>query len=125
MMTAIVVAGFGALGALARWGASKLVTTSASGLPWATLLVNGVGSLLLGLLTGWCLASSSLDERWRIALATGFLGSFTTFSTFSVETIQLVDGGRWGLAFANVLLQLVVGLSAAAIGFFLAKNAFS
>ncbi len=125
MLTGFFVAIFGALGALARWGVSKIVGTSGTGLPWATLWVNGLGSLLLGLLTGWCLASADLDERWRLALATGFLGSFTTFSTFSVETIQLVEGGRWGLATANVMLQLAVGLTAAATGFFLAKSAFS
>jgi CrcB protein len=89
------------------------------------LVVNGVGSLLLGLLTGWVLATDGLDERWRLALATGFLGSFTTFSTFSVETFQLAESGRWGLAASNVGLQLAVGLSAAAAGFLIARSALA
>ena len=121
MLNAASVALFGALGALARYGCSRLLPSTAGGIPWSTLLVNGVGSFLLGLLTGMCLHSDALDERWRLALATGFLGSFTTFSTFSVETVQLADSGRLGLAAANTGLQFVVGLSAAAIGYALTR----
>jgi CrcB protein len=122
MLNAALVALFGALGALGRLGCSKLLPSAAGGIPWATLLVNGLGSLLLGLLTGWCLSTDALDERWRIALATGFLGSFTTFSTFSVETVQLANSGRYGLAAANTGLHFVVGLSAAAVGFALTRS---
>ena len=122
MLNAAFVALFGALGALARFACSKWLPTSAGTLPWATLLVNGLGSFLLGLLTGWCLSTNALDERWRIALATGFLGSFTTFSTFSIETVQLADSGRYGLAAANTGLHFVVGLSAAAVGFALTRS---
>ena len=125
MLNALCVAVFGALGALARWGTGRLVGGTDGGIPWATLMVNGVGSLALGALTGWCLSTNSLDERWRLALATGFLGSFTTFSTFSVETVQLADSGRWDLATANAGLHFVVGLGAAALGFFLAKSSLA
>ena len=93
MLNAAFVALFGALGALARFACSKWLPTSAGTLPWATLLVNGLGSFLLGLLTGWCLSTNALDERWRIALATGFLGSFTTFSTFSTGVFSIFRSG--------------------------------
>jgi CrcB protein len=126
MLNGLAVAVFGALGALARWGVNAWVQPATNGgLPWGTLVVNGVGSLGLGLLTGWCLGLEGLDPRWRLALGTGLLGSFTTFSTFSVETIQLAESGRWGLAATNVALQLAVGLSAAAAGFFIARNALA
>jgi CrcB protein len=125
MLNAVAVAVFGALGALARWGTSKWVQPTDAALPWGTLAVNGFGSLALGLLTGWCLSVEGLDPRWRLALGTGLLGSFTTFSTFSVETVQLAESGRWGLAATNVALQLAVGLSAAAAGFFIARNALA
>lgn len=125
MLNALAVAVFGALGALARWGTTKWVQPTQDGIPWGTLAVNGLGSLALGLLTGWCLATNTLDPRWRLALGTGLLGSFTTFSTFSVETVQLAESGRWGLAATNVGLQLAVGLSAAAIGFFIARHALA
>ncbi len=122
MLNAALVAVFGALGALARFACSKGLPSTTGTLPWATLLVNGLGSFLLGLLTGWCLSTDALDERWRIALATGFLGSFTTFSTFSVETVQLAESGRYGLAAANTGLHFVVGLGAAALGFALTRS---
>ena len=121
MLQVAFVAVFGALGALARWGTSRLLGPTEAGIPWATLAVNGIGSFALGLLTGWCLSTNALDERWRLALATGFLGSFTTFSTFSVETVQLADSGRYGLAVANTALHFIVGLGAAVIGYALTK----
>lgn len=125
MLNALAVAVFGALGALARWGTSAWVQPANGDLPWGTLAVNGLGSLALGVLTAWCLGLEGLDPRWRLALGTGLLGSFTTFSTFSVETLQLAESGHWGLAATNVALQLAVGLSAAAAGFFIARNALA
>lgn len=122
MRLALLLALFGALGALARWQIGELAQKSSQTLlPLGTITVNIAGSFLLGLL-----ASASLGElvpeTWRIPLATGFLGSFTTFSTFSVETVNLVHQGHYKVAMGNLLLQLGVGLAAAAGGIALGRS---
>lgn len=121
-MSALTVALAGALGALSRYGLGLLSLRllppggALLGLPLSTLLVNVVGSFLLGLLTGMTLVGTRIPLSWRPALTTGFLGSFTTFSTFSVETVGLAERGEWRLALLNLGLQLLVGLGAAVGG---------
>lgn len=121
-MSALTIALAGALGALSRYGlgllSQRLLPPGGAllGLPLSTLLVNVVGSFLLGLLTGMTLVGTRIPLAWRPALTTGFLGSFTTFSTFSVETVGLVERGEWRLALLNIGLQLLVGLGAAVGG---------
>jgi len=116
MLNAVAVAVFGALGALARWGTSKWVQPSDAALPWGTLAVNGLGSLALGLLTGWCLSVEGLDPRWRLALGTGLLGSFTTFSTFSNETFNMFADGAMLPALMNIATNVLLGLGAVWLG---------
>ena len=95
----------GALGAVLRYLASHL--------PWGVLLVNVVGSLIAGL------AAAGLTGDARLILLTGFCGGLTTFSTFSVETVQAVIEGRWRRATLSVALNLVLGIGAAALGYVL------
>ena len=117
MRELLSVALLGALGAAARYGIGVgLLRWGAMRIPLATLGVNLSGSLLLGLLMGAVATSDSIPAVWRVPLATGFLGSFTTFSTFSVETIRLMQEGSWRLALLNVTLHLVLGLMAAFAG---------
>lgn len=81
--------------------------------PWGTLTVNLVASLLLGFLTG---AGTSIDADVAMLLGTGFCGALSTFSTFSFETLRLLEGGARFYAFANVAVSLVGGIGAAALG---------
>jgi CrcB protein len=121
MRLALFIALAGALGALARWRISDWAQQSSpSLLPLGTMTVNIVGSFLLGVLISASLGGS-VPETWRVPLATGFLGSFTTFSTFSVETIQLIEQGQLRLAMFNLLLQLSLGLVSAAGGLALGR----
>ena len=109
------VAALGALGALSRWGLGLAVDRVAPSLfPLGTLAANALGCLLLGVVTG--LSVDHLPAGLRVPMATGFLGSFTTFSTFSVESIKLAEQGAWGLVAANVIGSVVVGLLGAGLG---------
>src|SRR3954453_5186330 len=84
----------GALGALARWGVATALPSSPGAWPWATLLVNLTGCLLRCVLLAVRLARFPGTPWLRPFLATGVLGGYTTFSTFAVETVTLVDAGR-------------------------------
>ncbi|WP_040338836.1 fluoride efflux transporter CrcB [Candidatus Blastococcus massiliensis] len=106
----------GALGALARWGVAEALPSDAGGWPWATLLVNLTGCLLLGLLLGRVVPRFP-DATWpRPFLVTGLLGGFTTFSAFALETVQLTEGGHPGAAAGYVLASVAGGIAAAALG---------
>lgn len=114
---ALFIAVMGAAGALARWGLSgQAYRWFGTGFPYGTLLVNVLGSLLLGLLMHVGLATDLVPRALRTALAVGFLGAFTTYSTFAYETLRHIEDGAWGLAAANVAANLVLGLVGVAAG---------
>ncbi len=106
----------GGLGALGRWGIAEALPHDAAGWPWATLLVNLTGCLVLGLLLGLVFARSPGSPWLRPFLGTGVLGGFTTFSALAVETVQLTDAGRPQLAAGYVVVSVVGGVGAAALG---------
>lgn len=113
----------GAAGALARYGLAGWVHDLAgAAFPWGTLAVNALGSFLLGLIVRYLEAIAATPEL-RGALAIGFLGAFTTFSTFSYETIGLLQGGDWGRAAAYAVASLFLGLAGVVAGFALAALA--
>ena len=114
LVLSLVLAG-GALGALGRYGVTQLFSHPRVDLPWAVFVVNVLGSLLGGLLLGLA-QQAAVDPAVREVLFAGFAGGFTTFSTFSVETVQLAQEGRWRTASLSVGANLVLGLGAAAIG---------
>ena len=106
----------GALGALARWGAAEALPTPPGAWPWATLLVNLTGCFLLGVLVA-VLTARSPEPAWvRPFLAVGVLGGYTTYSTFAVEVVELVDDGAVALAAGYVLLSVVGAVAAVAGG---------
>lgn len=91
-------------------------------LPYGTLTVNVVGSLLLGLIMEGSLRSTLLSPDLRFGLTVGFLGGFTTFSTFSYETVKLLEEGSLVSAGVNVLLNVTVCVAAALVGIYLARQ---
>ena len=116
-MTFLYVAIGGALGAVSRYSASQFVRQYFDGeFPIATLLVNVIGCLLLGLLAHIGQATTWFSPSVRAALGIGFLGALTTFSTFGYETLALAEQGNWRMAALNVALNLIVGLIAVFIG---------
>jgi CrcB protein len=109
----------GALGAAARWGVGRLLPASvlAGGWPSATLAVNLVGGLAMGLLAGWLsLRGGGHGQDLRLFLGVGLLGGFTTFSAFSLELMVMLERGRWGLALAYAGLSVVLAVAALALG---------
>lgn len=119
MALALVAAG-GAAGGVARLTITGLVARRLGpDFPWGTLVVNLTGAFLIGLAAGHF--SPAPDLRiWQLAVI-GFLGSYTTVSSFSLQTLSLVQAGRSGRAAANVALSILFAVAAAALGFRLAS----
>lgn len=111
-MTVVGVAFAGALGVLARYGLSSWLGSA----PWTIVAVNVAGSFLLGVLVG-----SGVSSDVRTVLGVGFLGGFTTFSTFSVDVFGLLEDGRVGRALVVVLVSVCGGVVAAGLGWSLAR----
>lgn len=119
MTTARVLLVFlgGGIGSVARYGIGTLLLERfGAAFPFGTLTVNLVGSALLGALVHVSLASAALSTDLRIALATGVLGGFTTYSAFSHETFAYLQDGAWGLGTAYVALTLIGCLLACLLG---------
>ncbi len=116
MSTLLLVSFASALGAPARYLLDRFIQSRHERvLPWGTWTVNVTGALLLGLLVGIA-REHAVSEAFVTALGAGFLGSYTTFSTFTWETVRLVEDGAYLGATLNVVLTLVVGLGAAVVG---------
>lgn len=107
----------GALGSLLRFAVAQwAIRQLPQGYPWGTTFANLLGALLFGFL--WALAEQreGFSSAWRLFLMTGFLGAFTTFSTFMFETVRLLDGARPSLGLLNIGLQNALGLACIYLG---------
>lgn len=121
-MNYLLVAAFGAAGAVSRFAIDSWVGGMHDArFPWGTFAVNIAGSFLLGVVVAQTTERIGVDPQWRIALGVGFLGAFTTFSTYTYETIKLAEDGVLGLAFAYALASLALGLLAAGAGLILGR----
>jgi len=113
----------GALGAATRYGLSGWIqSTSGSRFPWGTLAVNLLGCLLFGLILTLLEGRFMISPTLRIAVLTGFLGAFTTFSTFGFENAQLFSQGEWTFGMLNLILQPAAGLLCFLLGQSLARG---
>lgn len=127
MTQLLLVAMGGAAGAAARYGVGVLTGRwLGHGWPWATLGVNLLGGLLMGLLVGWLAHRGGADqERLRLLLGVGVLGGFTTFSAFSLEVALMVERREWTAAGLYVSASVVLSVAALFAGLMLARRAFS
>lgn len=121
-MKAILLVGFGGfLGSVLRYLIGNWVTKVqllATGLP-ATLVVNVVGCFLIGLLFGY---ASRLPKDFLLLATTGFCGGFTTFSTFSMDSLKMIQKGEFGLLLIYVGISLLVGLAATWLGYWISRQ---
>ena len=126
MKTVWLVGLGGFLGSILRYGAGGMVGRLKAGwtFPLETLLINGVGCLVLGFLAGVSEARGVFSGTTRAFLFIGLLGGFTTFSTFGYETFQLMRDGQWPAALLSTSLQVVLGIGGVWAGHVLARAAW-
>ena len=118
----ILVAVCGAIGTLLWFSATKLSVLLAGNTYTGTFLVNVTGSLLLGVFIGWSLTKSTDMNHLRHFIAIGILGGYTTFSTLTLESLQLLESGSLSKAGLNIVANVTIGLLAAYAGFLLGRT---
>lgn len=119
----LFVAMGGALGAMLRYGISSgIYAWFGRSFPYGTLVVNVAGSFAIGLLSILLVEKFNIPQEWRLALVVGVLGALTTFSTFSWDTLDLMQQGLMQRAFLNVLLNVVLCIGAAWMGVLWARS---
>ena len=112
----------GALGTLTRYGLSSFANNFFAGrFPWGTFCVNMIGCLFFGLAWSLLEERSVLPPESKLYILTGFMGAFTTFSTWSFESITLIRDGSWLMAGSNIVLQPILGIGLFILGTILAK----
>ncbi|MFT7235416.1 MAG: CrcB protein [Methylophagaceae bacterium] len=123
MQQLLAIAGGGALGAVLRFVVSSSVyRLLGRDFPYGTLVVNALGSLLMGLLYVLLVERMAVSTEWRSAILVGLLGAFTTFSTFSFETLALFNAGAPIKALVNIMVSVILCLLATWLGMTLGRQ---
>ena len=125
MQEVLYLAFAGALGALSRYGLSGFTQRiMGAGFPYGTLIVNVLGCLIIGFVMQVGLTTDVIPRTLRVVITIGFLGAFTTFSSFSWETLRLMEDGAWLAASTNILANVILCLLAVYIGSAIGKVTF-
>ena len=123
ILSGYVLVFFGAgIGGAMRHGINAAAMRLLGSFPYGTLTVNVVGSLVMGLLTGWFAAKADPGQGWRLFLTAGILGGFTTFSAFSLDAVLLYERDQLGLTALYVLASVVVSIGALFAGLFVVRS---
>jgi CrcB protein len=107
-------AGFGGV---LRYAIGNIIKWNGTSFPWATFVVNIIGSFLIGIILAYSLKNETFTTNYKLLLTTGVCGGFTTFSALSAESLQLIKQGNWMLALAYIICSIVLGIVACGIGF--------
>ena len=118
----IIAVGAGSfIGGIARYLVSLAMKGISKGFPWATVLVNLIGCLIIGLLWGFLSRNASESTSWGLFLTVGLCGGFTTFSTFSKEALTMLQTGQiWGFA-SYIVLSILAGIALVALGYYIGR----
>ena len=103
---------------VSNWAAQQF----GAGCPWGTMIINFTGSLLLAVFIAWLTTHTTVDPRVRLFIAVGFFGAYTTYSTFAVESITLLQTGNWIGALSNIVGTTGVCTLGALVGFALGSR---
>lgn len=118
-MNWLLVACGGAIGASLRYGVGLFITSSNAGFPWATWIINIVGCLFAGIFFAMSMKYPILQNEARLFLMVGILGGFTTFSSFGLETFQLLRHDQIMLAGLYVISSLIIGILVLGVGYYI------
>ncbi|HUL35522.1 MAG TPA: fluoride efflux transporter CrcB [Candidatus Eisenbacteria bacterium] len=122
-MRLLLIGAFGAVGTLTRYGMQGFVQVKMNSVfPYGTLLVNLLGCFFLGLIGQLLLNRIIVPPEWRMAIAVGFFGGFTTFSSFGWETAKMLESGEWLRASMYVVISVLIGLLLSVAGIRLANQ---
>ena len=113
----------GALGSISRYGisvGSRQIT--ADYLPWGTFGANMLGCFLIGLIAPIFVSGDLIPKEWQLPITVGFLGGLTTFSSFSLETVKLLDANDWKYALGNILANVLCGTTLTVIGMLISRK---
>ena len=118
----IIAVGAGSfIGGIARYLVSLAMKGISKGFPWATLLVNLLGCLIIGLLWGFLSRNASESTSWGLFLTIGLCGGFTTFSTFSKEALTMLQTGQiWGFS-SYIAISILAGIALVALGYYIGR----
>lgn len=105
----------GALGSMLRYGCNLFIGLKP--FPLATLLINTTGSFIIGVVVACAAKNETFAANWRLFLATGICGGFTTFSAFSLENVQLLESGKFGMLAFYIAASVLLGIAAVWLGF--------
>ena len=118
----IIAVGAGSfIGGIARYIVSLAMKGIRKGFPWATVLVNLIGCLIIGLLWGFLSRNASESTSWGLFLTVGLCGGFTTFSTFSKEALVMLQAGQTWNFISYVTLSILAGIALVALGYYIAR----
>ncbi|WHO38662.1 fluoride efflux transporter CrcB [Sphingobium sp. AP49] len=128
MTNIFLVMGGGAMGSLLRYQLGRFAGLMAPGAawPWGTFAANLIGGFAMGLLAGWLARGSAVSgEPMRLLLGVGLMGGFTTFSSFSLETMLMIERGQIGMALAYALFSVIGAVAALALGLTMMRSAMA
>ena len=123
MLDVLIISLGAILGANARYFVSRFSVKELGAIfPYGTLIINLLGSMVVGVFVVWTTERVLADPRWRLLVVVGFCGSFTTFSSYAFESMSFFDRGQWLLMFANVVSNNLLCLGSALAGMALARS---
>jgi len=111
----------GGLGSLARYSVTKLFSGWVTRFPYATLTSNVLSCLIMGLFLGYFLQRTTLNDNLKLFIVTGFCGGFSTYSTYTLETINLYKDNQLGIAILNILINFIICVAGILGGMYLSK----